>query len=71
MEEFISVLGNKIKKEVIKTLTEFKKIVDRYTDYCKKGTKNYKNKPIKIDSLIAKIKTNPETVNIRLNDIEE
>lgn len=30
MEEFISVLDNKIKKEVIKTLTEFKKIVDRY-----------------------------------------
>lgn len=42
MEEFISVLDNRIKKKVMKMLTEFKKIVDWNTDYCKKELKTIK-----------------------------
>ena len=55
----------------MKILEELRKAMDRNAGQYKKGTKNYKNKPIKIDSLITKIKTNPETVNIRLNDTKE
>lgn len=42
MEEFISVLDNKIKKKVMKMLTEFKKTVDWNTDYYKKELKTIK-----------------------------
>ena len=51
--DFFTLTDSEFKKEIIKILKELKKAIDRNADFCKKGTRNYKEEPRKIRALIC------------------
>ena len=64
-------LDPKFKKVAIKVLTELRKIIDRNRDHCNKELKTIKMNWSKKDNSTAKIKTNLEVINSRINVTEE
>ena len=64
-------LDPKFKKVAIKMLTELRKIIDRNRDHCNKELETIKMNWSKKDNSTAKMKTNLEVINSRINVIEE
>ena len=52
-------------------ITEWRKIIDRNADHCNKELETIKMNQSKRDNSTAKIKTNLEAINSRINDTEE
>ena len=68
--DLFSLIDTEFKKEVMKTLKELRKVIDRNAECCKKDLEIMRSQE-KLDNSIAEIKTNLEAMNSRLNDMEE
>ena len=56
---------------IMKILKELRQIIERNADHCNKEVKTIKMNQSKLDNSIAKVKTNLEAMNSRLNDTKE
>ena len=59
--DLTSLLDTKLKKEVIKMLKEWKKIINRNTDPCNKELETIQRNQSKLDNLITKIQNQPRS----------
>ena len=52
-------------------MKELKKAIDRNADFCKKGTRNYKEEPRKIRALICWDESGVKAMTSRMNNVGE
>ena len=69
--DLAGLLDLEFKKEIIKMLTNLRKIVNRNADHCNRELETIKMNQSKIQNSIAEIKINLETMTSRLNGTEE
>ena len=55
----------------MKILKEFRKAIDRNAEYCKKELEAIKRDQEKLENSFAEMKTEPKTMNSRINNAEE
>ena len=69
--DLFSLIDTEFKKEIMKILKEFRKAIDRNAEYCKKELEAIKRDQEKLENSFAEMKTEPKTMNSRINNAEE
>ena len=69
--DLCSLIDNKFKTQVTKTLEELRKSIDRNSGYCKKELETIMRKQENLENPFAKMKSELKGMNSRMNNAEE